>query len=612
MTKATKTVILDFQIDLDDGVRSIEKLRKENKLLTQERNSLNTATAQGRQRISELNASIEKNTATIKANSTILEKQRLNVGNYSQSIKDAAKEINFAGTNVGALTGKLSSFANPALLAGAAVSALGAAYAKSAVGARDLAISQESLGAGLDIISNKLGNLADGGGDGFFTKISKGVTLLTAGIADGIQGISDAQNAFLAQTALRGLDERAFDVSRIRKQTEKDAEDARRVRDDQEKQIIERLNAANVVEEKLKQNENDRVALLKTQVEETLKYGVSVGTISRDVIREYRKTRDVLNDINFLGITDQKTRLEIKKAQAEIADIQEEINGKLTENIKAKQELLKLTQAEANLNRINAAISPEEQNRILAPGNVRERVTGQDSDNITTGRGTEILIERQATLAKARVDINNQALERQKQGEEKYSQFLEAEYASRLSATISFFGALGSAFGQNSEAQKAAALFQIVLNQGIALSEAVAAGAGVPFPGNLVAILSGITAVLTGIGQARSVLGFAHGGYTGPGGKYEPAGIVHKDEYVVPKHIVHNPAYAGNISQLERARLRGGYADGGLVANNIKAPVDQGLAIANAIKKMPRPVVSWAEGKKVRDAVEWKENLSRR
>lgn len=52
---------------------------------------------------------------------------------------------------------------------------------------------------------------------------------------------------------------------------------------------------------------------------------------------------------------------------------------------------------------------------------------------------------------------------------------------------------------------------------------------------------------------------FDSGGYTGAGGKYQPAGIVHKGEYVVPKNIVDRIG-AGNIE-----RLMGGFADGGLV-----------------------------------------------
>lgn len=52
---------------------------------------------------------------------------------------------------------------------------------------------------------------------------------------------------------------------------------------------------------------------------------------------------------------------------------------------------------------------------------------------------------------------------------------------------------------------------------------------------------------------------FSSGGYTGVGGKYQPAGIVHKGEYVVPKNIVDRIG-AGNIE-----RLMAGFADGGLV-----------------------------------------------
>lgn len=56
--------------------------------------------------------------------------------------------------------------------------------------------------------------------------------------------------------------------------------------------------------------------------------------------------------------------------------------------------------------------------------------------------------------------------------------------------------------------------------------------------------------------------GFASGGYTGPGGKYEPAGIVHRGEYVFDSDTVRR-AGLGTMVSLHR-NLRG-YADGGLV-----------------------------------------------
>lgn len=66
---------------------------------------------------------------------------------------------------------------------------------------------------------------------------------------------------------------------------------------------------------------------------------------------------------------------------------------------------------------------------------------------------------------------------------------------------------------------------------------------------------------------------WAQGGYTGPGGKYEPAGIVHRGEYVIPKEGVNQstglprPEY---ISQLTRGSSGngGGYAGGGYVRDS--------------------------------------------
>ena len=54
---------------------------------------------------------------------------------------------------------------------------------------------------------------------------------------------------------------------------------------------------------------------------------------------------------------------------------------------------------------------------------------------------------------------------------------------------------------------------------------------------------------------------FATGGYTGAGGKYEPAGIVHKGEVVFSQRDVRNH---GGVAAVERLRLRG-YVDGGVV-----------------------------------------------
>ncbi len=58
---------------------------------------------------------------------------------------------------------------------------------------------------------------------------------------------------------------------------------------------------------------------------------------------------------------------------------------------------------------------------------------------------------------------------------------------------------------------------------------------------------------------------FAEGGYTGDGGKYQPAGIVHAGEWVAPKAMVESPNFAPVLAMLESARQRGSYAEGGVV-----------------------------------------------
>ena len=64
---------------------------------------------------------------------------------------------------------------------------------------------------------------------------------------------------------------------------------------------------------------------------------------------------------------------------------------------------------------------------------------------------------------------------------------------------------------------------------------------------------------LSGLGK---ILGFAGGGYTGPGGKYEPAGIVHRGEYVVNAEAVRRPGVRSMLEAVNSGLP--GFAQGGL------------------------------------------------
>lgn len=88
----------------------------------------------------------------------------------------------------------------------------------------------------------------------------------------------------------------------------------------------------------------------------------------------------------------------------------------------------------------------------------------------------------------------------------------------------------------------------------------------------------------------RVLSGYADGGYTGDGGRYEIAGVVHRGEYVIPKPIMDNPRVidaVGTIEAIRRSRIAGagsipapsaGFADGGFTSS--ASPVDMSDLVA--------------------------------
>jgi len=71
-------------------------------------------------------------------------------------------------------------------------------------------------------------------------------------------------------------------------------------------------------------------------------------------------------------------------------------------------------------------------------------------------------------------------------------------------------------------------------------------------------------------GERVVTSGYSEGGYTGDGGRYEPAGIVHRGEYVVPQPELRDITVRQHVAAIESVRRRrtsinpvGSYAEGG-------------------------------------------------
>lgn len=134
-----------------------------------------------------------------------------------------------------------------------------------------------------------------------------------------------------------------------------------------------------------------------------------------------------------------------------------------------------------------------------------------------------------------------------------------------------YLQALSGIVDQQSDLGKALFLFEqglaiasIWISTAKANAKAVAELVLPPLWGPVVAANTVYAGVETGLVLAQTVANFvkgkAEGGYTAPGSKYTPAGIVHAGEYVIPQEGVYNAQLRPVIDLIEIARRNGSLA----------------------------------------------------
>ena len=153
----------------------------------------------------------------------------------------------------------------------------------------------------------------------------------------------------------------------------------------------------------------------------------------------------------------------------------------------------------------------------------------------------------------------------------KANEEFRASAETSLNAVADALGNFASVAKQDSAAQKGLAISQALINTYLGATQ-VLSDKTLP----TVAKIAGVAAVLaSGLAAVQRIRGFADGGYTGSGGKYEPAGIVHRGEYVLPQEVVK----AIGVKQLDTLRSRytrsapgrGSYATGGVVRQTLSS-----------------------------------------
>lgn len=141
-----------------------------------------------------------------------------------------------------------------------------------------------------------------------------------------------------------------------------------------------------------------------------------------------------------------------------------------------------------------------------------------------------ITAEGEARMQKTRADAANAAAVIEAQKDAIITSSTQSMMDSGLSILADGFGQQSGIYKAAFAASKAYAIAQSL----VAINAGIAQGANMPFPSNLIAMASVAMQTASIVSNIKAVAdtGFAVGGYTGPGGKYQPAGIVHKGEYI--------------------------------------------------------------------------------
>lgn len=602
---AEKDVLLNFKIDTGSSVRSIETLRAENKRLTQERNKVNISTEEGRKAVLELNKAIDKNTEQIKQNSSSLEKQRLNVGNYSNSIQDAAKELKIAGTSVSDLTSKMASFANPATIATGIVTALGAAYARSSIGAKDLGFAQNQLASITTILTDKFAALFSSAEDGEgavtkllnvwieYIKIMPQTILVSKLLGINLDEVQKKSfEAALAQEKLNEVHEKQALISGDVNSLLVDNAELMAELSDKTKSVAEREEIRFKIRQNIEKSMRLQLGLINQEIEAQEKI--------LEGVQDEGERNKILNPLlaKKAKIIDDARKQEIKSGKLLTTILNQEAQERARVNAEVEKYLKNL--------RDNSPIELDRKRN-------EERMKNADmSAKFLIDTNTSTLVSFQNIDARIRKGFTETEEKKREEAAKtaRFKQQINEMDIENTAVTFAAISSIAATFGKEQSAlYKISATGEAIIATYLAANKALEAGGGVPF-GTILAALT----IVQGLANVAKInqIEFAEGGFTGSGGKYEPAGIVHKGEWVAPKEMVQSPQYKPIIANLEASRRNlKGYADGGLVTNSSTKGINESLMLSNAIKRMPTPIVDVRQVTREQRKINVKQSISR-
>lgn len=602
-----ETIILDLQVDQGSAISELEKTKKSIIQLKQEQKELTDAYKKG-------NVTLEEYASESVRLESILKKQQSTYNNVQKSVTgvktqldklidsnkkisaefaNAAKNINVAGVSVGDLTTKIASFANPATAAVAIVGALGAAYARSTVGARDLTFAQNQLASATTIVTNEFAALFSSAedGEGAVTGILN--SLLNALGPAGIALAAQSKAVALAEEELEDLRRNEIIARGVINERLADNQELLTKIQDSQTEYNEKIHLTGEVISNLRKNEED-ILVLKNQ---------QLAAIDKQLAGD--STNEKLLD---------ERALKLQEISAIVKDTERKVGGiqRLESNLKDTEDKRLDTIRKQNL-------SLSEQNKLEQDRAAFKKLEEEDAKRKAEregGIGTRGL-GPSGKLGKQELKFVKQTEEQKREEYQKSFELKRELDEEQLAATALYFESAATlaatAFGEGSALFKALAVGQTIINTYSAATAALAPppiGAG-PLLGPALAAVT----IASGLANVARITGVAAAG----GADFitnRPTMLLVGDNPGGRERVTVEPlsgkgktkVFNGGIAMAGGGSLT---VDGGAAKNSAVRETNQALLYANAIKSMPKPVVGWAEGKRVRDRVEFKEKVTR-
>lgn len=627
MATETEEVILEFKIDQADALTQLEKTKKSILGIKEEQRALNKAYKEGnitqdeyikdtvrlesilkRQQgtYNDLSRAVTGQKNVIKELTKSNQDLTKQLKNTSQSFQDVAGEIRVAGVGVNDITAKFSSFLNPATAAVGIVGALGAAYARSTIGAKDLAFAQAQLSEATTLITNDFARLISSSedGEGALTK------LLNASLE------------FVGNTSFGiGLKAIGVDLTEIAKKSKELA------------LIAEELEDLQRAELELRNTANDRLAdnqELLTQIQsDQTKYNDKLDK-TNEIITNIRRNEEEVKanlDLQLAAVTKKVKSDEANEAlldaqlaiKKEISALEkdserkvqaiERLQQNITEQnqkqleIEIKRLLLERQGEAAILKARNAPSTATSIGSLASPARKTTEEEAQRTKDIISGNADfELEVARNLNRGLAKMRKDRLKDETIAAGEEFRAR--EAADMAKLESAAMVAAGVARLYSDGSELQRLFALASIGIDTAQAIAALTAASEGNPansvtFGGaGILQYASGIVRILANIAAAKEYLGGAAAG----GGDFittKPTLLMVGDNPGGRERVTVEPLSGKGQTTISPTsgmiRMAGGGSliagDGGLNVNTQTLETNQALITANAMKRMPTPVI---------------------